>query len=223
MISHRHRFIFIHIPKCAGTSVESLFGHFDDFTGRDGQDHRPIRMLQTPVPLDAALRSRENVKMIGKRFARKLLRYPNPRSGWTVTAEQYRSYYKFAIIRDPRTRLYSWYRNVKRDLSHRKALRISADITLEEFVDRFAGRGMLAPATWWLEEFDGFVRLDRLVQFESLATDFECVCRDLGLSPVDLPLHNAATRGTSLNEAFTSRCLRRVEEIYANELARFNY
>ena len=31
MISHKHKFIFLHIPKCAGTSIgEKLNSHFDE-------------------------------------------------------------------------------------------------------------------------------------------------------------------------------------------------
>uniref|UniRef100_A0A1D9FVM8 Sulfotransferase family protein n=1 Tax=Moorena producens (strain JHB) TaxID=1454205 RepID=A0A1D9FVM8_MOOP1 len=48
MISHEHKCIFVHIPKCAGTSIEHLLGHFDDFSGRGGQDHRSIRTIEQP-------------------------------------------------------------------------------------------------------------------------------------------------------------------------------
>ena len=30
MISHQHKFIFVHIPKCGGTSVENFFGAWED-------------------------------------------------------------------------------------------------------------------------------------------------------------------------------------------------
>ena len=42
MISHKHKYkcIFIHIPKCAGTSIEKALGHFELYNGRGRQDHR---------------------------------------------------------------------------------------------------------------------------------------------------------------------------------------
>ena len=48
MISHKYKFIHIHIPKCAGTTIEKALGHFDGHKGRNGQDHRTIRMLEQP-------------------------------------------------------------------------------------------------------------------------------------------------------------------------------
>ena len=34
MVSHKHKCIFIHIPKCAGTSIEEALGHFDGYRGK---------------------------------------------------------------------------------------------------------------------------------------------------------------------------------------------
>lgn len=47
MISHEYQCIFIHIPKCAGTSIENAFGHFKNHVGPGGQDHRTIRYLES--------------------------------------------------------------------------------------------------------------------------------------------------------------------------------
>ena len=46
MISHRHRCIFIHIPKTAGTSIEERLA---DGSLRGRQDHRSIRNLENSL------------------------------------------------------------------------------------------------------------------------------------------------------------------------------
>lgn len=56
IISDRHRFIFVHIPKCAGTSVRSALQPYDDtgerFDQRVGEDPTFGRVDFTHLPLD---------------------------------------------------------------------------------------------------------------------------------------------------------------------------
>ena len=66
MISHKYKCIFIHIPKCAGTSIEAALGHLDGHTGRGGQDHRSIRMIQSITP--RAFFSVENLQEVLRRL-----------------------------------------------------------------------------------------------------------------------------------------------------------
>ena len=61
MISHKNKYIFIHIPKCAGTSVEKALGQDDDGIHKDLQDHRTIRQLELPVNPSEVLKSRKNI------------------------------------------------------------------------------------------------------------------------------------------------------------------
>jgi len=218
MISHEHEFIFIHIPKCAGTSVERFFGHFDCFEGRDGQDHRPIRMLQTPIPLRHALASPENIRLLGRRAKRRWVRPTNPRNALTVDASQYARYKKFSIIRDPWSRAYSWYRNVVRDPLHQRDFGLTADVTFDSFLKQFAGRGMLAPIDYWLQEFDGGVRLDRIVHLERLEAEFANICADLGIPPQPLPRHNVGDFGNEVREAYSTELQELIARVYAAEI-----
>lgn len=66
MISHKHKCIFIHIPKCAGTSIEKTLGHFEDYSGRNKQDHRCIRMIE-PINVKT-FASKENSMEFMKRL-----------------------------------------------------------------------------------------------------------------------------------------------------------
>ena len=88
MISHEHKCIFIHIPKCAGTSIESALGHLDGHAGRGGQDHRSIRTIEQPLITPKIFSSKENVLEVARRLRYKARAVKNPRNKLTLTREQ---------------------------------------------------------------------------------------------------------------------------------------
>jgi hypothetical protein len=62
IVSDRHRFVFIHIPKCAGTSVRNVLEGFDEtggrFNTRIADDPKFGRLDYTHLPLSIMARSR---------------------------------------------------------------------------------------------------------------------------------------------------------------------
>ena len=62
MISHKHKCIYIHIPKTAGTSIEYKFGHFKELK-RGVQDHRTIGEME-PVPFGAPVATTVDVRTL---------------------------------------------------------------------------------------------------------------------------------------------------------------
>jgi hypothetical protein len=222
MISHEHKIIFIHIPKCAGTSVEQRFGHLDGFTGRRAQDHRPMRMIEAPAPLPLALGAIDDAKIMMRRMIWPYRTNINPRNKLTVTPAQFKSYYKFAIVRDPWSRVYSWFRNVKNDDLHIKIHGISMDTSFDEFLDKFAGKGMLAPTEWWLRCFDGSIRLDRVIHFDDIEAGFAAVLQDLGLPAAPLEKHNVGS-GSAHGAPYSPRSLDLIARVYGAEIKRFGF
>ena len=77
MISHKYKFIHIHIPKCAGTSIEKVFGHLDGHIGRNGQDHRTFRMIEQPYMTINAISSISNLKELLLRAMHKMIKKTN--------------------------------------------------------------------------------------------------------------------------------------------------
>ncbi len=223
MISHTHRCIFIHIPKCAGTSIENALGHFDGHEGRGGQDHRGIRMLEQPFPTPLAFTGKENIEESLRRIKFPYKSNPNPRNKYTVNKAQYDSYYKFTIVRNPWARAYSWYKNVLRDEIHQQRLGINMqEIDLIEFFRRFVGRGMLRPQTYWLKNFKGEIPMDYVGRFEHLAADFEEVCRRMGKEPIILP-HKIKGSTGGYREKFDDASIDLIAKFYQEEIELFGY
>ena len=222
MISHKHKCIFIHIPKCAGTSFEELLGHFDEHEGRAGQDHRSVRMIQKPFKLLDALSNKENVKDTIRRF-REYTRSPaNPNNALTVTSLQYQSYFKFTVVREPLERAYSWYKNVMRDPIHQKNYNIPAEISFEDFMFRYAGTGYLRPQSYWLLNYSGEVDLDLIIKFEQLQDGFKQLCSQLNIDQATLP-HKIAGSNGAKELKISSKVRDFVYDFYADDYKRFGY
>jgi hypothetical protein len=135
---------------------------------------------------------------------------------------EYGSYYKFAFVRNPWARAYSWYRNVIRDNHHLGAFKISPEIEFHHFLNRFVGRGVLRPQTYWLKSFSGNIELDFIGRFENLNADFSVVTDALGVPDLQLP-HKLEGGGASYLTAYSRETKNMVSEFYKEEIDLFGY
>ena len=222
MISHEHHFIFVHIPKCAGSSIEWAYGHTDGKKLVQEQDHRSIRMLQKPVPLARALMSSENIFHLGLRLRYRLQKHRNPNNKVYVTTQQYKNYFKFCIVRNPWARAYSWYKNCLRNPVHRKQMMIRDSITLYEFLRKFVGQGSLRSQLSWITDFNGQIPLDYIARFESLETDFENI-RDAVDAPLTELPHTLRGSGEDYRQMFDNSSIELVRDFYHKEIELFGY
>lgn len=222
MISHEHRLIFIHIPKCAGTSVERYFGHFEGMDGERERDHRTIRDLEAPVPAASLLGGRENLYFIARRLRR---RYVRPArfevNNIMPTPRQFRDYYKFTILRNPWDRMMSWYRDVQRHKPHQ---RIYPSTDLTDFVKRYAGWKMLGTYEFWTRTFNGRDPMNRVILMENMKKGLEDLAADLGLGSLTLPRENAAESPAERSGVtFSDEADQIIRHVYSSEIDRFGY
>ena len=168
MISHKHKCIFIHISKCAGTSVENAFGVFKDASGSfealRGWDDKNKLYLQHATPqqlLDLNLISREH---------------------WDT-------YYKFVIYRNSWSKLlsdYSWVSRIHK-----------IEDSFENFIykrggfekvlnnrekDSYCGDHLYLQKDYFF--LDGQqIQYDTEIDFDNIDTGFNKVIKDLSLNP----------------------------------------
>ncbi len=221
MISHRYRCLFIHIPKCAGTSIEHVLGHFDGHEGRAGQDHRSIRMVCQPGPKISEIFQHENFKDFIRRIREQYRKHANPENGVMPSEDEYNSYYKFTIVRNPVERAYSWYKNALRDPIHQKNYGIDPNDSFDQFMRKFAGKGFLRPQTYWLKDYSGAIPMDFIGKFENLSKDYEFICKKLGIKDFHLP-HKIEGQ-TSKEKKIEDRTIEFINQFYAEDFEVFGY
>lgn len=221
MISHQHKCIFIHIPKCAGTSIEKALGHYDLYDGRRKQDHRSLRMLEKPLSI-SSFTSSDNLYEYLRSINNIIKSHPNPKNKLTVSKEQYKSYYKFSIVRNPWDRVYSWYKNVLRDQKHMEVLNLPSNISFKDFLLGNLGKDKLRPQTYWLKNYKGNVDMDFIGKFENLALDFSNIAEVLNLGSQNLP-HELKSSSGVYTEFYNDELKDIVWKFYKEEIKLFDY
>ena len=224
IVSHRHRFIFVRTRKTAGTSVEIALSKFcgpHDVITRDADDALR-RELGYPGPQnDGGIPLREYTFSEWRRLltrgerARFKNHTPSSRIRALVGESAWRSYYKFAIERNPWDKAISLYFWRTRAANPRPPLL--------EFL-RSVGTPSLSNAHIYL--IDGKLAVDRVIQYERLADQLEEVRAQLGLSePLALPrakaTHRVARSHYSELIGPAERAL--IDAACAREIALFDY
>jgi len=234
MISHHHRTIFVHVPKAAGQSVEQAF--LNDLE-LDWGRRTPLLLLKNPSrhhgpPRLSHLKATEYVSL---KF---------------LTQEIYDNYFKFSIVRNPWSRVVSFYGYMNYPVPFRIFVEQILAKRLFETMRWFVG-----PQTDYVVDAQGRQCVDMVLRLESLKADFPEVAEratlrsplphvnKAGASPASvrarlrwLPLalsdpkgwgarHLRGERDTQAHwrDHYCARTRRLVGELYAEDIERFGY
>ena len=222
MISHEYQCIFVHIPKCAGTSIEYALGHFNSHQGRGGQDHRSIRMICQPRPGLSTLASKDNALDFIRRVREQYRTPANPGNAVLPSAREYEDYFKFTFVRHPLERALSWYKNALRDPIHQKNYGIDPTLNFDRFIRKFAGKGFLRPQTYWLKDYNGNIPMDFIGKFEQLAEDYKRVCVRIGVEGPELP-HKIEAQKKQNDAPVEDKTIAFISDYYAEDMETFGY
>ena len=198
MISFQKRFLFVHIPKTAGNSIQSVL--------RDYSEDQIV-----------ALRSEQDgIERFGLRNPNYKIRKHSTLAEYRMALgdEQFRSLYKFACVRNPWDRMVSYYFRPTQQVGEldRKEFRkvILKALSVADYLRLDKGDG------------DPFANVDYIIRFESLAADFRVVCTTLGIAAPPLPQYNRSNR-EHYSKYYNDELRELVRERFAPEIERFGY
>jgi Sulfotransferase family len=196
MISFQKRFLFVHIPKTGGNSIQSVLARYseDQIVRRAGQD---------------------GVERFGVTNPKYKLKKHSPLADYRAALgeTQFGQLYKFAAVRNPWDRMVSFYFTpIQRKKWDRQAFTkaISEALSAADYLR--------------LDENDSdpFGNVNRIIRFEQLPDDFRAVCVELGLRPEPLPRYNRSER-EHYAKYYDAELRELVAERFALEIARFGY
>jgi hypothetical protein len=198
MISFQKRFLFVHIPKTAGNSIQSIL--------RDYSEDELV-----------ALRGEQDgIERFGLRNPKyKIKKHSTLAEYKAALGEvQFGDLYKFTCVRNPWDRMVSYYFTPTQspETWDRKQFRriISKAVSVADYLRLDQGKK------------DPFSNVDYIMRFENLADDFRTVCETLGILPVTLPQYNRSSR-EHYSKYYDDELRELVRARFAAEIERFGY
>ncbi len=198
MISFQKQFLFVHIPKTGGNSIQSTLRHYSE------DEIVALRAEQDGI----------------ERFG---LRNPNYKIKKHSTLAEYRAVlgearfldlYKFTCVRNPWDRMVSYYFGTTQlvetwDRKEFKKLILKA-LSVTDYLRLDKG------------EADPFGNVNYIMRFENLVDNFRAVCARLGIPDAPLPQYNRSNREHYSNYYDAELC-ELIRKRFAPEIERFGY
>lgn len=208
LLSLEKNFIFIHIPKTAGTSVTRALGPWclkpRRTQWRRLLSHLPVR----ETPPNAFLRQHDKASWVKHK----------------LPAEIYDNAYKFAVVRNPFELAVSTYYFRRDHLSDRRRIRARVlDFkTFLRYLER-KNRLVRVDQTSWISDRHGNLIIDEILRFETLAEQFNALAERLGLpGEVKLPRINV-NAPYDYRAVYDDEAESIVRRLYSRDLERFGY
>lgn len=207
MIDRKRRFIFIHIPKCGGTSLEDVVWPGprraeDLWEGFIDRWHNPYQT--------------GGLQHLTARLVRQ-----------HVGTATFDACFRFAFVRNPFDRVLSQYRYMRRRPDLRDFIGLGAEDDLLTYLQRIQTRRhvqWMAQSDFLLDA-DGSCLVDHVAKLEEAAAGFAKVVAHLGLPPDTRLPHSNAHDGPRPDRAtqFGPRETAEVLRLYGQDFARFGY
>ncbi len=219
IISHKHKFIFIHIPKCAGSTISHVLLNYLYYPF-----HKKCCMFNNLKP---------EVAQVFKEFPDQGNSYELKQHSKFIDLEKYfldcglnvNDYFKFSFMRNPWERQVSHYYDAQKiarkknpctDITWAKEI---ASVSFKEYILKIGADCQLKYVT----KDNGKIGVDFLGSGKNIQEDFDIVSDKIGInSTIDLP-HNNATKHKHYTEYYDDETRNAVAKKFAKDIEYFGY
>ena len=207
MISIKHKIIFIHIPKCAGQSIENIF--LRDL-GLNWQERHPLLLR----PRKANERGPERLAHL---YAEEYFKF-----GY-IPKEKYDNFFKFSIIRNPVDRILSeinYQRIPKKNSKNINGIEsveeyISKVIKLNKFSDL---QRHISPQVKFLHDSEtNKLLVDKIISFDELNHEVPKILKKKLKVSYEVPKINSSKNKLWFKEELTPRDLSFLYDFYESD------
>ena len=209
MISDAHKYIFVHVPKCGGTSIEQNL--------LQRETEIPSIILEKPFWINELNETIQNKFLLGHIKGQSDVRQHYLCSKFPE--EKIKSYFKFTFVRNPWSKLVSEWLYFKK---HENELFKNV-----EFKDCLGAELACVPVIFpWAEhskyQWEFTEGCDYIGKFENLQQDFDTICDKIGIPQQKLP-HKNATKHKHYTEYYDDETRELVAQTYAKDIEYFGY
>jgi len=209
LISHSHRFIFVHISKTAGTSLRRALDPYCHQPPRTG-----LRRLLSHLPVQESPASVSFRVHATARWAR-----------MKVGPQVFDNYCAFTVVRNPFDRAVSNYHFLMQRPEHHSHRHV-ARMTFEDYLAFLKQRRWRHDPTQRYRVTDARGRLlcTPILRFESLDADFNALCGRLGLQCETTLAHRNPSKHRPYPEYYGKRATRdALVDLFAADFEAFGY
>ena len=207
LISYTHKFIYVHIYRVAGTSVRQALGRYAYIPDR--QMH--IKLLRK-TGVDRLVRHHRWEQFDGHATAQEIKE--------KLPARIFKSFFKFAFVRNPWDWQVSLYHFMLQNKSHRQHPLIKSLGSFDKYLEWRVNEDMHLQIDFVVDP-NGKLLVDFVGKYISLAQDFRYVCHRTGCNSA-LPHLNRSTH-RDYRRYYTDRTTELVAEAFKEDIEYFGY
>jgi hypothetical protein len=207
LISNKHKFIFIHVPKNAGTSIHNALSDYSNFACR--YQSAPGMYYVKKVTGNNAMLSIFDTHIDTARAKK-------------VIGKKWDEYTSFAVVRNPYDRAVSRFFYFKGRPDLYESDRYENTGSFREHIMEMNEHTWNDLQSFYLEA-DGRIGVTDILRFEQLEDDWAALMRKIGLEDIFLAFKNRSERDTDFMKYYDTETIRKVNDIYRKDFELFGY